>query len=217
MFVNYDMDAPSFLDSHPEIAAEKDKVGMDFSEDGYTLTHSTQHSVESNWKVWYDNFVECYHCDNIHRGTFAAAYEADPAKVNTQFLDTFMSSQFAPKDRGSKTILQAGNYRSFNIFPGLLMLQHNDLMILSQMRPIGPETTEQRVDYFAQKGTSPERVQEWIELWEATFAEDGMAVSMQQKGLRTHALERNRLLPDREEAVKFFNSLVVKSYIAHKG
>ena len=41
-------------------------------------------------------------------------------------------------------------------------------------------------------------MREWIELWDETFAEDGMAVSMQQKGLRTHALERIRLLPDRE-------------------
>ncbi|OED48994.1 aromatic ring-hydroxylating oxygenase subunit alpha [Leisingera sp. S232] len=217
IFVNYDMDAPSFLDSHPEIAGERNKVGMDFSEDSYTWTHSTNHSVESNWKVWYDNFVECYHCENIHRGSFAAAYEADPKLVNTRFLGTFMSSQFPPKDRKSKTELRAGNYRSFNIFPGLLMLQHDDLMILSQMRPLGPETTEQRVDYFAQKGTSPERVQQWIELWEETFAEDGEAVSMQQKGLRTHALERNRLLPDREEAVLFFNSLIVNAYVAHSG
>ena len=60
-------------------------------------------------------------------------------------------------------------------------------------------------------------MREWIELWDETFAEDGMAVSMQQKGLRTHALERIRLLPDREGPVKFFNSLVVNSYIAHKG
>ena len=212
IFVNFDMSAPSFLDSHSEIADEKARVGMDFTDDGYTLTASSVHRVESNWKVWYDNFVECYHCDNIHKSSFAAAYESNPSNVDTRFLGTFMSSQFAPKQRKSKTALRAGNYRSFNIFPGTLVLQHDDLMILSQMRPLGPETTEQRVDYFAQKGTDPTRVEEWIELWEQTFSEDGMAVSMQQKGLRTHALERNRLLPGREAAVMFFNSLIVDSY-----
>lgn len=216
VFVNYDMDAPTFLDSHPELDNEKNKVGLDFSQDGYTWTHSANHRIESNWKVWYDNFVECYHCDYVHRGSFAAAYEADPTNVARYFLDTFMRSQFSPKDSKSNFELRAGNYNSFIIFPGFWILQHDDLMILAQMRPLGSEITEQKIDYFAQNGADSARVQQWIDLWEETFVEDVEIVSMQQKGLRTHALERNRLVPGPEESVIFFNKLIVDAYIAHQ-
>ena len=212
VFVNYDMNALSFLHSHPELDSEKDSVGLDFTQDGYTWTHSTNRSIESNWKVWHDNFVECYHCDHVHRSSFAAAYEADPKNVTRRFFSTFMRSQFPPRDHKSTTELRAGKYNSFIVFPGFLILQHDDLMILAQMRPLGPEVTEQRVDYFSQKGSDPARVQQWIDLWEETFAEDSEVVTMQQKGLRTHALDRNRLLSGPEEAVIFFNKLIVNSY-----
>jgi len=123
-----------------------------------------------------------------------------------------MASRFAPKKDGTKVKLRADNYRSLSIFPGFLFLQQDELMILSQMRPLGPEVTEQKVHYFAPKGSDPQRVEDWIELWEQTFAEDGEAVAIQQSGLRTGIIERNRLLPGREEAVLFFNGLVIDAY-----
>ena len=88
-------------------------------------------------------------------------------------------------------------------------------MILSQMRPLSAETTEQKVHYFAERGTDPDRVAQWIALWEQTFSEDGAAVAIQQEGLRTGAIKRNRLMPNREEAVVFFNGLVLDAYEKH--
>jgi nitrite reductase/ring-hydroxylating ferredoxin subunit len=212
ILVNPDADAPEFFDAHPEIESEAARIGMDLDLHNYDFVREEVAEVASNWKVWYDNFVECYHCDNIHRGSFAAAYESDVKSVDTRYCKTFMASRFAPKADGTKVKLRADNYRSLSIFPGFLFLQQDELMILSQMRPLGPEVTEQKVHYFAPKGSDPQRVEDWIELWEQTFAEDGEAVAIQQSGLRTGIIERNRLLPGREEAVLFFNGLVIDAY-----
>ncbi len=212
VLVNPDMDAPGFLDAHPKMASEAKRLGVELDPDAYDFVRETVHDVPSNWKVWYDNFVECYHCDHIHRGSFSAAYDSDIKSVDTRFNDTFMASRFAPKPAETGVALRANNYRSLNIFPGLLILQQDHLMILSQMRPLGPERTEQKVHYFTPKGTSAALVEDWIALWEETFGEDGEAVAIQQQGLRTGAIARNRLMPNREEAVVFFNGLVLDAY-----
>jgi choline monooxygenase len=212
VLVNADMDAPGFFEAHPKMKSEAERLSVELDPQAYDFVRETSHDVPSNWKVWYDNFVECYHCDNIHRSSFSAAYESDISSVDTTFNDTFMATRFAPKAADTKTELRANNYKSLNIFPGLLILQQDDLMILSQMRPLGPETTEQKVHYFAENGADPERVEAWIELWEKTFTEDGEAVAIQQEGLRTGAIARNRLMPNREEAVVFFNGLVIDAY-----
>jgi phenylpropionate dioxygenase-like ring-hydroxylating dioxygenase large terminal subunit len=212
ILVNADVSAPGFFEAHPNMKSEAERLGVELNPEVYTFVRETCHDVPSNWKVWYDNFVECYHCDNIHRSSFSAAYESDISSVDTTFNGTFMASRFAPKATGTKTTLRANNYRSLNIFPGLLILQQDELMILSQMRPIGTEVTEQKVHYFAEAGADPDRVEEWIALWEQTFGEDGEAVAIQQEGLRTGAIARNRLMPNREEAVVFFNGLVIDAY-----
>jgi phenylpropionate dioxygenase-like ring-hydroxylating dioxygenase large terminal subunit len=212
ILVNADAQAAPFLEAHPALANEAARLGMDLDPANYAFERETQHEVKSNWKVWSDNFVECYHCDNIHRGSFAAAYDSDIRTVDTRFNGTFMASRFSPKAADTRVKLRANNYRSINFFPGMLCLQQDDLMILSQMRPSGPETTEQKVHYFAQAGADPSRIADWIELWEQTFSEDGAAVAIQQEGLRTGAIERNRLMPSREEAVLFFNGLVIGAY-----
>ena len=85
-------------------------------------------------------------------------------------------------------------------------------MILSQMQPLAPECTEQVVHYFSDAGSDPDHVDRWIELWEQTFTEDGDATAIQQLGLRTGAVPRNRLLRPREEAVFFFNRQICLAY-----
>ena len=215
IFVNADPNAKPFLDFYPDMAAEAKTVGMELNPARYRFFRACTHEVPSNWKLWYDNFVECYHCDNIHRGSFSAAYEANIDSIYTRYCGRFMSSRFPPREGRSKTMLRANNYRSFNIFPGLLILQQDDLMIASQMRPIGAECVEQSIHYFIEEGADEARVEAWIELWEQTFTEDGEATAIQQSGLRTGVPERNRLLPAREQPVLFFNGLTCQAYRAY--
>lgn len=212
IFVNVDSKAASFTDSYPGIVEDAVSIGLDLEPGRYLFHRQSDHNVPSNWKMWYDNFVECYHCDNIHSGSFSAAYDSDIKSVQTKYRNGYMVNRFAPKKSKSSTVLRANNYRSLNIFPGFLYLQQDDLMILSQMRPTGPETTQQMVHYFIQDGADIERVEQWIELWEQTFTEDGNATAIQQEGLRTGIMDRNRLLPPREQAVVFFNRNTIDAY-----
>ena len=85
-------------------------------------------------------------------------------------------------------------------------------MFLSRMYPTGPESARQVVQYYREASTSDVRIRDWIDLWNQTFREDADATAIQQAGLRTGAVPRNRLLPVREEAVQFFNRQILTAY-----
>lgn len=212
VFINLDTGAPSFADSFPELAAVAAQMGMELAPGRYGFYRECIHDVSSNWKLWNDNFVECYHCNNIHGASFSAAYNSDIASVETHFRDRFMFSHFPPKAAASTTALRANNYRSVNFFPGRVYLQQDDLMIIAQMRPTGPESVQQIVHYFAEEGADPGRVDQWVDLWEKTFTEDGDATAVQQQVIRTGATTRNRLVPSREQAVVRFTGWIYDAY-----
>jgi len=212
VFVNADPKAKRFLEVYHDLADTAAKGAMTLEPRHFSFVRETIHDVPSNWKLWYDNFAECYHCDNIHRGSFASAYESSPGSSEIQFKSRFFFSRYGPKLRATGTELRASNYRSINMFPGFLYLQQGEIMILSQMRPTAPERTCQVVHYFAEKGADPDRVEQWIDLWEQTFSEDGEATAVQQEGLRVGIVERNRLLEARERSLLFFNGQIIKAY-----
>lgn len=215
VFVNADPEASPRAAFYPGWDDAIRESGLILDPDHYSFVRSARHDVRSNWKMWYDNFVECYHCATIHSGSFSAAYESGGGAGFADFKSRFMISHFDARADSSGTALRANNYRSANTYPGFLILQQDDLMILSQMRPVAPERTEQRIDYFAEAGADPDRVEAWIELWEQTFTEDGAATVVQQEGFRTGAVERNRLMRPQEESVFFFNALTCRAYERH--
>ena len=212
VFVNADPYARPFLEVYHDLAATAAEGKLTLEPGQFSFVRETVHDVPSNWKLWYDNFAECYHCDNIHRGSFASAYDASVGSANVEFRSRFFFSRYAPKRRASGTELRADNYRSVNMYPGFLYLQQGEIMILSQMRPTAPERTCQLVHYFAEKDADLDRVEQWIDLWEQTFTEDGDATAVQQEGLRVGIVERNRLLAPKERPLLFFNGLIVQAY-----
>jgi len=223
VFVNVDAAAGSFVDAFPGIVEDVVRMGVIMDPAKYTLVKETEQDVACNWKLWYDNFVECYHCDFIHRGSFAAAYDADIRTADTRFRAQHTASRYEPKPSETSVALRPENYRSIIGFPGFMILQQDGFMILqqdgfmimSQMRPLGPERARQMVHYFAETGSDKAEIGQWIALWEQTFAEDEEATEVQQAGLRSGAVARNRLLPAREETVLFHNRKVYEAYAQH--
>ncbi len=212
VFVNADAGAPSMTQSYPGINETAERIGMVLEPGQYRFHRETRHGAHANWKLWQDNFVECYHCANIHGTSFAAAYNSDIDAAETVFSDRFMSNRYPPSESSLSNELKVDKYRSMNFFPGRVYLQQRDLMIISQMRPTGPESTEQLTHFFVEDGADSDRVERWIELWDRTFREDCDAASVQQRVLRTGATTRNRLVPSREESLIHFNGWIIDSY-----
>lgn len=214
VLVNSNPSAASFRDSYPELQQLDHRMNED-PKGRYFLQRSVVWKAACNWKIWYDNFGECYHCGSIHQGSFAAAYEADPAKFFTQVIGRARVGRYSAKNSKIGQKLRANNHRALNIFPGIWMLQQDGLLAMGQIRPTSPDTTEHAIHYFGEVGCDTALLDEWIDLWQQTLQEDKEATEIQHKMLRSGALQRNRLINQQEPNVVGINRLTCEAYKAY--
>src|SRR3546814_273225 len=110
VFVNADPQARPLREAHPKL--EEILTHREFDPDpaNYELYKRYVYDIESNWKLWYDNAVECYHCPTIHSGTFNKTYETGHGKVDAIEVDGLLSQRFQP----AKGAVSDNSYRSSN-------------------------------------------------------------------------------------------------------
>ena len=207
VFVNPDPQACTFNEAHPQLASLANKNGYTTDPARYVLRREIITNIAANWKLWYDNGVECYHCPLVHGKSFGEAFNVDPVDTRTLLTDNLMSWHFKPTASNTGEGLRSQNYCSFQLFPGCQTVQQDDMMYMARVVPTGPESCQFVAHYFAEQGADLSRVDAWIELWNQTFDEDGEAAAIQQKNLRTGRLPRMRYVAAREQPVLFFKGL----------
>jgi len=212
VFVNPDATAVSLRQAHPNFERTWRSQELVSSLDAYEFRRRIEYDASANWKLWYDNNVECYHCSRIHGGSFAAAYDVDPKKIDNYELDRMLTNKFLATESSEGDELRSSNYRSMQLFPGITIIQQDDLMVLSQMIPLGPERTISVMDYFAQRGGDEQRFERWVELWDQTFQEDLTAAANQQRGMRTGMLKQSRFVTTQERPLIFINRTILQAY-----
>ena len=212
VFVNVDPRAVPLRQAHPKFEETWRSRGLTDDVGAYRFRRRIVYDAKANWKLWYDNNVECYHCPRIHGTSFAAAYNVSPESYDAYEVDRLMTYKFAATDGTDTDDLRSNNYRSMQLFPGITIIQQDDLMVLSQMLPLAPEQTVSVMDYFSETGSDLGRVDRWIELWDQTFKEDLTAAKNQQRSMNAGRLERSRFLRSVERPLVFINQTVLDAY-----
>ncbi|MEM7669745.1 MAG: aromatic ring-hydroxylating dioxygenase subunit alpha, partial [Pseudomonadota bacterium] len=106
IFVSADPDALS-LDAHfPDHASIAQDRDFDLNPDTYTLHRRYHGTARANWKLWYDNTLECFHCPHVHGASFNDAYAVDPADYECRIADRVVSYYFPPKPQRKANRLQ---------------------------------------------------------------------------------------------------------------
>ena len=217
VFVNPDPNARPFAEAHPRLAARAAQNRFDTDPKRYRLHRMSVTEQRSNWKLWYDNGTECYHCGAIHGASFAAAYDVSPGAVQFELSEHIMSSCFVAGDVAAPGVLQSRGYRSFQIFPGAQIIQQDDVMIMGRMTPLAPDRTRWTVYYLAETGADLSRVDQWVDLWEQTYAEDAAPTETQQDNIQRGAASQFLYVKGREDPAIFMNRLIWQAYSAHLG
>ena len=212
VFVNPDPKALPFRGSHPRFEETWASRGMTADLEAFEFRRRIEYDAKCNWKLWYDNNVECYHCARIHGKSFAAAYDVAPENTDNFELDRMITYKFLATGSNQGDEPKSSNYRSMQLFPGITMIQQDVLMVLSQMIPIGPEQTISVMDYFAERGGDEKRFEQWVALWDQTFTEDLTAARNQQRGMRTGRLEKSRFITTQERPLIFVNRTILQAY-----
>ena len=210
--VNPDADARPFRESHSAFAGVYD--GQDFcpDPDRYVMRKEITYEIGTNWKLWYDNGTECYHCPNIHGESFGAAFRSAPEDTDAIYGDGFMTNTWKPQPKVVSNQLTSQTFRSYQVFPGIVLIEHDDLLHMTGMVPVAPGLTQHVTHYLGDRDSDPDRVDAWIELWDQTYREDNEITADQYANIRTARQPYNRYVHAREEAAQHFNAITWRHY-----
>lgn len=217
VFVNLTgAEAPSLAESLGEAAAEL--AHWPLAE--LRVGHRVDREIACNWKVFWENFSECFHCPGVHpelsrlvpaygRGLLAA--EDDPQGVTpaglaegavtwtldgSSRLPAFPSLDADERRRG----------QTFGVLPpGFFAVAHVDYVRFARMRPLGPERMELCMEWLFQpevleRGFDREHA---VSLGERVMEQDARACEWNQEGLHCAPHQQGVLVPQEYGVLEF--------------
>ena len=211
VFVSPDADAPPLRDALgplPELVARAvDVQTLEFR-------FRTDFTVEANWKIACENFLECYHCPVAHPG-FSAAVDVSPDRYRLE-TDGLTSSQFGDLRGGDGSFL-AGHevpHSQFHfLWPnfGINIVPGHPNLSCGPFIPAGPQRSKRWLDYFFAPEVEEQWVEELIAFDNQVGSEDVALVEGVQRGVASGVLDAGRLMPQSEQLVAHFQRLCAEA------
>jgi choline monooxygenase len=181
--------------------------------DQLRFTREVRYTVESNWKVYVDNYLEGYHVPYVHP-ELVKLY--DYQSYVTETFDWY-SLQYSPLSGENALYSRDGGGDAFyyclfpnfmlNILPGRLQTNH--------VRPLGPDRCEVLFRYFHDDVESAEarrRIDADVAYSDGVQAEDADICARVQRGLASRAYDRGRFSVKYEAGVYHFQELLRQAY-----
>jgi choline monooxygenase len=205
LFVNADAEAESLADWLGAVPAQVSELGLDV--DALRFHHRSEWSVEANWKIVAENFLECYHCAVAHPG-FSKLVDVSPDAYGLE-VGRLHSTQIGPARDGVRRsqFHFVWPNTGINIFPGELNLS------IGPFLPAAPDRTDRFLDYFFGPDVGKTWIADLLELDEEVGREDTALVERVQLGAGSGAIAEGRLLGDAERLVAHFQGLVREALI----
>jgi phenylpropionate dioxygenase-like ring-hydroxylating dioxygenase large terminal subunit len=210
LFANAQLDAPPLAEMLADVPAQVADAGVDV--DALSFHHRAEWTIDANWKLVSENFLECYHCAVAHPG-FTAMVDVSEESYRLE-TEGLVSSQFgALRENGTAQYDADGEVRrgqfhflfpntGLNIFPGRANLSIGPIM------PAGPERTARCLDYFFAPDADEAWIEELLAFDDQIGREDTALVERAQVGVAAGAVESGRLLGESERLVAHFQRLL---------
>jgi choline monooxygenase len=208
VFVNLDPAAPSLAETLadlPEALAARGAGDM-------RLAARKEWSLDCNWKVYVDNYLEGYHIPIVHPGLMK---ELDYARYETE-TRRFYSLQRAPiKPREDGRLRpdprgEEGDAIYYWIFPNLMINVYPDNFSTNLIVPLSPDRTLTVFEWFFRepdRADVRETVAETILFSDEVQREDIGICEAVQKGLQSRTYDVGRYSVRRESGVHHFHRL----------
>ena len=180
--------------------------------------HQEVKPLQCNWKLFWENFTECYHCPRhhpelckivpIYNKGLLSSYEAsgDPRDVDSiergmgegKFTWTIDGQIKLPLIEGlsDEDIEQGMVYAS--ITASMFVVGHPDYVRSVRICPTGAETTDLVVDWYLMPGTKEkhaDKIEHMLELGRLVVEQDGALCELNQKGQKSRAHKHGVLVP----------------------
>jgi phenylpropionate dioxygenase-like ring-hydroxylating dioxygenase large terminal subunit len=210
LFANARLDSPPLEEVLAGVPAEVADAGVGVDE--LRFHHRAEWTIDANWKLVSENFLECYHCAVAHPG-FTAMVDVSQESYRLETAG-LVSSQFgALRENGSAPYDADGEVRrgqfhflfpntGLNIFPGRANVS------IGPIAPIGAERTARFLDYFFAPDADESWIRELLAFDDQIGREDTALVERAQVGVAAGAVDSGKLLGDSERLVAHFQQLL---------
>jgi len=213
VFVNLDPAAASLAEVLEDLPA---RLG---SRDLATLRLAARKdwTMDCNWKVYVDNYLEGYHVPVAHPGLMREL-DYPRYRTETKRYYSIQHSPIKPVDSARLRRLEgaADNQAQYYwIFPNLMLNVYPDNYSTNLIVPLGPERTLTIFEWYVREPESPEMQQilsRTIEFSDEVQLEDIYLCEAVQRGLHSRTYTSGRYSVKRENGVHHFHSLLAKFY-----
>lgn len=192
--------------------------------------HTHRAELRCNWKIFWENFLECYHCPGIHpelcemvpvyRRGVSTAGEAhniaeysgshDPkatdgirANAETWSMDgRIHGARFT----GLTAEELAVGYTFLMAWPTMYAVAHPDYVRIVSFRPLGPETLELKAEWLFPAETLADpafKLRNVTDFATMVMEQDGRVSELNQAGLRAISHRHGYLVPQEQDISRF--------------
>jgi len=193
--------------------------------DALVTGHRIVRDLACNWKVFWENYNECLHCPGIHpelcdmvpvyrQGIMSPQEAADwtpdnpvPSPLKAGAVTWTADGQpCGPVFPDLTTEERERGFTFVTLYPTMYIVAHVDHVRAVRLEPTGPETTQLTAEWYFPSGTLAQPGFDAAGV--AAFAalvmdQDGAAAEMNQRGLRSPAYSRGRLMPQEFDIHRF--------------
>ena len=171
-------------------------------------------TLEANWKVAVENYLECYHCPVAHPG-LAKAIDVGADALRARGVPRTSPSSAARRARPSPEWMHAGEVTPRAV---PLAVAERDASTSTPARRTSRSTSGARTapgrtlgftDYFFGPEVPDAMVEEMLAFSLQVGREDVALVEAVQRGMASGAVATGRLMPESERLVAHFQRLVV--------
>jgi Rieske 2Fe-2S family protein len=189
-------------------------------------------TLACNWKVFWENYSECYHCPRIHpelcglvpiyrdgvlsyadrpsAPSPSAADDPRPRVAPGMLTWTRDGQSTLPLIDGPDEASRALGMVFASFTANLYVVAHPDYVRSVRVAPRSPESVELTVDWLLPRGVAeshPDEIEHMLELGRLVIAQDGRVCELNQQGLRSRR-HRDGVLVPQEHAVWQFHQWV---------
>jgi phenylpropionate dioxygenase-like ring-hydroxylating dioxygenase large terminal subunit len=187
---------------------------------GMVSVHRETRSVACNWKVFWENYSECYHCPRLHpelcrvvpvykKGVLSYADLPDwqpqganddgRPRVGPGLATWTLNGQLAlPQIAGPDEAEREAGMAFASFAASLFVVAHPDYVRSVRVLPRGPESVQLVVDWLLMPEvmeTHSGQLEHMLKLGRLVVEQDGRACELNQQGLKSRRHEHGVLVP----------------------
>ncbi len=219
LFVNFDASAAPLADIGAGLAAEV--TALSPTPEALNCVYRREYDVKANWKNSVENYSECYHCPNQHKGFVEGGVDIKTYRIEVHEHHHSHSSRDRGEAQGYGTRSEPerpSDFGSWMLWPNwcIEVYPGGNLTVFHHV-PAGPEWTLQKIEWYFAGTEVTASEQDVIDFVHVVRLEDIPICESVQKGLHSLGYRQGRFVVDAgrtdisEHAVHDFQMKVLRA------